>query len=188
MLIWINALKHRKLWRCPSHQRWPIDHGHLSGTSTNIILFAKLTNRCFLSDFEPRASTWKRHMRGSREGWGTWEPDPLKKLKVTQPAFDVESSSVSQLNAIYTAFCWRTDGGPLCLHGFVFYFIKTLDLDPIVGTVWIRAWKTNPRWILGIFASPLRSLRKEERSGLSTFDLRRWILDNTPHLNSFCDW
>ena len=42
---------------------------------------------------------------------------------------------------------------PALFTWFRFYFVKTLDLDSPDETVWIRARKTNPRWILGICPS-----------------------------------
>ena len=40
-------------------------------------------------------------------------PDPLKNQKATKPAFNIGPSSARQQNAIYMAFCWRVDDGPL---------------------------------------------------------------------------
>ena len=39
--------------------------------------------------------------------------NPLKNLKVTKPEFNVGPSLVRQRNAIYMAFRWRADVGPL---------------------------------------------------------------------------
>ena len=40
-------------------------------------------------------------------------PDPLKNFEATEPAFNVGPSSARQRNAIYMAFRWRADDGPL---------------------------------------------------------------------------
>ena len=40
-------------------------------------------------------------------------PDPLKNHKVTKPALNVGPSSARQRSAIYMAFRWRADNGPL---------------------------------------------------------------------------
>ena len=40
-------------------------------------------------------------------------PVPLKNHKATKSAFNVEPSLVRQQNAIYMAFRWRADEGPL---------------------------------------------------------------------------
>ena len=69
-------------------------------------------------------------MSGSRGGWqGVWTPrlknhkhlgflrntgpDPVKNRKTTKPAFNVGPLSACQRNAIYMAFRWRVDDGPL---------------------------------------------------------------------------
>ena len=41
------------------------------------------------------------------------DPDPLKNQKATKPGLNFGPSPVRQRNAIYMAFPWRTDGGPL---------------------------------------------------------------------------
>ena len=40
-------------------------------------------------------------------------PDPLKNYEATKPAFNVGPSSARQRNAIYMAFRWPAQGGPL---------------------------------------------------------------------------
>ena len=40
-------------------------------------------------------------------------PDPLKNYEATEPAFNVGPSSACQRSAIYLAFRWRADDGPL---------------------------------------------------------------------------
>ena len=44
------------------------------------------------------------------------DPDPFKNHKATKPAFNVGPSSARQPNAIWMAFRWRADDGPLMVE------------------------------------------------------------------------